>query len=97
MLYVKSSVPVGCTYLGKGFVGHPEMGVVVDRREVLFDDWDVMRAEWTGKREETHMLIRTDNGFVLDEADIFERHFYEIEDYAPNWRARKYDAWDCMF
>ena len=97
MLHVKSARPVGCTYLGKGFVGHPEMGVVVDRREVLFDKWDVMKADWTGAHEMTIFMIRTDTGFVLNEDDIFEKHYFDIEEYAPNWRARKYDAWDCMF
>lgn len=92
MLQVKNSTPKGCTYLGKGFVDHPEMGVVVECREVVFDTWDVMYGHWTGKNEKTITMVRTDTGFAFDERDIWDGR-YELEQYAPSWRAHKKDAW----
>lgn len=90
-LQVKSSVMVGCVFLGKGIVGHPEMGVIVECREVVFDMWDVMFQEWTGKHEMTKVMYRTDTGYAFDQDTL--DGMYQIENYAPNWRAKKKDAW----
>ena len=90
MLHVKSSEAAGCRYLGKGFVDHPEMGVVVECRKVVLDKWDVARG-WKGD-EHAITMVRTDTGFAFDEQDIWDGK-YEIELYAANWRARKPDAW----
>lgn len=87
MLSVKKSVSCGCTFLGKGIVGHPEMGVVYDCREVTFDEWDLMRGEWLD-REETRIVYKTDNGYVFDQEMLHDKAF-EIELYAENWRAHK--------
>jgi len=91
MLQVKSSKAHGCLFLGKGIVGHPEMGVVVDARFVTFDTWDVMRGQWAG-HEESRVLYRTDTGYSFDETRL-QDGTYTIEEYAPNWRAKKPDAW----
>ena len=92
MLQVKSSKSHGCLFLGKGIVNHPEMGVVVECREVVFDKWDIMRTEWFGRFEETRIMYRTDTGYSFDETQLQDGTF-QIEQYAPNWRARKKDAW----
>ena len=82
----------GCVFLGKGIVDHPEMGVIIECRKVVFDEWDVMFQEWLGKRETTKVMYRTDTGYAFDHSRI-EDGTYEIEQYAPNWRAHKKDAW----
>lgn len=88
-LYVKKSEKIGATFLGKGIVGHPEWGVVVEVRDVTFDQKDVF-GDWEGT-EFTQTWCRTDNGFTFDAArlggDIL------IENYAPNWRAETKGAW----
>ena len=92
-LQVKSSVRSGCVFLGKGIKGRPEMGVVVECRRVTFDEWDLMRQEWTGRHEETRMLYMTDNGYVFDDSQLYDERLFQIEEHAPNWRAKKKDAW----
>lgn len=94
MLNVKASKPHGCVFLGKGIEGRPEMGVIEDCREVLFDEWDVMRGQWTGLHEKTVVMYKTDNGYVFDETFIFgKKPILKIEEYAPNWRAHKDHVW----
>ena len=86
---VKNSKEYGCTFLGKGIVGRPEMGVVVQCREVIFDEWDVMRQDWKG-HEVKKLVFKTDTGYVFDEDDYLGPDArLEIELYAPNWRAKK--------
>ena len=86
MLDVKNDRGVGCTFLGKGIVDRPEMGVVVECREVTFDEWDFIEQEWKDC-EVKKLLYRTDTGYVFDEDDIFgDQARFQIELYAPNWR-----------
>lgn len=95
MLSVKASTPYGCTFLGKGIVNRPEMGVVCECRLVRFDEWDVMRQCWTGRGETQKIMYRTDNGYSFDHDSIVDGT-YQIEQYAANWRARKPDAWGSL-
>ena len=86
MLDVKRDKAAGCTFLEKGIVGRPEMGVVAECREVTFDEWDFIEQSWKD-REVKRLLYRTDTGYVFDESDIFGPDArLEIEQYAPNWR-----------
>ena len=87
-LQVKYVRPMGCVFLGKGIVDRPEMGIVTECAEVIFDTFDVMRQVWTDAHEEKKIVYKTDNGFVFCE-DELESGYYEIEEYAPNWRAKK--------
>lgn len=85
-LYTKASRYAGCTFLGKGIVGCPEMGVIVECREVTFDEWDIIEQEWKNC-EVKKLLYRTDTGYVFDEDDIRGPDaWFEIEQYAPNCR-----------
>ena len=92
MLSVKASAPYGCTFLGKGIVGREEMGVVIECRMVWFDEWDVMQQRWIGKNQVRKIMYRTDNGYAFDH-DALVDGTYKIEQYAPNWRARKNNPW----
>lgn len=92
MLSVKMSASYGCAFLGKGIVNRPEMGVVCECRLVWFDEWDVVRQCWTGDGATRRILYRTDTGYSFDHDSIADGT-YKIEEYAPNWRARKPDAW----
>ena len=92
MLYVKSSTPLGCAFLGKGIVGHPEMGAVTEARLVVFDKWNSTLGCWTEEDEMTLDLYRTDTGFTVT-GDQLKDGTYRIEEYAPNWRVQKKDAW----
>lgn len=83
MLSVKTSKSMGCTFLGKGIVDHPEMGVVDECREVVMDELDVF-GEWTGN-ETKIVMLRTDNGYAFDE-NMLRNGTFKIENYAPNWR-----------
>lgn len=94
-LFVKSSTSYGCTFLGKGIVGHPEMGVVCECREVIFDEWDHVGHHWTGRNEVVKVMLRTDTGYSFDN-DMLRDGVFEIENYAPNWRAHKKDAWGVL-
>ena len=87
-LQVKYVRPMGCTFLGKGIVNHPEMGIVTQSAEVVFDTFDVMRQVWTDAHELKKVVYKTDNGYVFDEDQLADGYF-EIEEYAPNWRAKK--------
>ena len=89
-MLVKSSKPMGCTFFGKGICGHPEMGVVEECREVVMDEKDVF-GEWIGN-ETTIVMLRTDNGYAFDESLLRDR-ILEIENYAPNWRAKAGYPW----
>lgn len=91
-LLVKKSVQYGCTFLGKGIVGRPEMGVIRECRLVWFDEWDVMRQCWMERNEIRRIMYRTDTGYAFDHDSIADGT-YKIKGYAPNWRARKPDAW----
>ena len=83
-LDVKRDKGAGCTFLGKGIVGRPEMGVVAECREVTFDEWDFMEQEWKNC-EVKKLLYRTDTGYVFDDDDIRGPDArLEIEQYAPN-------------
>lgn len=90
-MLVKKSTDSGCVFLGKGIKNHPEMGVVCAAREVTFDEYDVMFQHWTG-HEITRILYKTDTGYCFDNTQLGD--VFEIELYAPNWRARKPDAWN---
>lgn len=94
-LQVKSSINRGCTFFGKGIVNRPEMGVVVECREVLLDEWDVGFCHWSGRNEVTKIMYRTDNGYSFDD-DMLADGMFEIEEYAPNWRSHKKDAWGVL-
>lgn len=84
MLDVKADRGAGCTFLGKGFVGHPEMGVIQECREVTFDEWDSFEMDWKDL-EVKKLMYRTSTGYVLDEDMIMGNHaLFEIEQYAPN-------------
>ena len=86
MLDVKVDRGAGCTFLGKGIVGRPEMGVIEECREVTFDEWDFIEQDWKDC-EVKKLVYRTDTGYVFDEDDIFGADArFEIEQYAPNWR-----------
>ena len=89
-LLVKRSNRHGCVFLGKGIKDHPEMGVVVECREVTLDEWDSFSRRWKGN-EQKRILFRTDVGYAFDSQALGK--IYEIEQYAPNWRASKPDAW----
>ena len=85
-LYTKVSRCAGCTFLGKGIVGRPEMGVVAECRDVTFDEWDIIEQDWKDC-EVKKLVYRTDTGYVFDETDIFGAAArFEIEQYAPNCR-----------
>ena len=92
MLQVKFSRPIGCVFLGKGIEGRPEMGVVCDCREVTFDEWDVVYQSWKGANVVCRTMYRTDNGYSFDQTQLDDGTF-RIEEYAPNWRAKKKGAW----
>lgn len=83
-MYVKKYTTAGCLFLGKGLVGRPEMGVIVESKTVVFDEKDVF-GDWKGI-EESHILYRTDNGFVFSDDDLISGRL-EVEAYAPNWRS----------
>lgn len=84
MLYVKIDRGHGCTFLGKGIEGRPEMGVVVDCREVTFDEWDFAEQDWKNC-EVKKVLFKTDAGYVFDEDDLWGANArLKIEQYAPN-------------
>lgn len=87
---VKESRRHGCTFLGKGIEGHPEMGVVVECREVILDEWDSVLKHWKGDNEK-RIMFRTDTGYAFDAQALGD--IYQIEQYAPNFRPRKVDAW----
>ena len=91
---VKKSSRHGCTFLGKGIVDHPEMGFVVECREVILDEWDSISEEWKGS-EERRIMFRTDTGYAFDFNQLHDLPF-KIEQYAPNWRPRMVDAWGMM-
>lgn len=93
MLNVKYSKSCGCVFFGKGIVDRPEMGVVSECREVVFDEFDVMRQEWKG-REVVKIVYKTDNGYSFDDDDIRGSNArLKIDNYAPSWRAKKGDCW----
>lgn len=86
MLDVKNDRAAGCPFLGKGIVDRPEMGVIVDCREVTFDEWDPYVAYWKGC-EVKKLVYRTDTGFVFDEDDLWGEYArLRVEQYAPNIR-----------
>ena len=89
-MLVKSSKSMGCTFFGKGFIDHPEMGVVTDCREVTFDEKDVY-GEWTGN-ETKIVMLKTDNGYAIDE-NMLRSGMFRVENYAPNWRAEGSYPW----
>lgn len=94
MLSVKYSEHVGCTFLGKGLEGHPEMGVIVAAKAVVFDEWDCFSQTWKNK-EVGRVMYFTDNGYAFDDS-LLEEGVYKIELYAPNWRAHKGTPWSDM-
>ena len=79
MLDVKNDCAGGCTFIGKGFVGHPEMGTVEECREVTFDEGDPFEMEWKNLEVKKRMY-KTSTGYVLDKDQI--RDHFEIELYA---------------
>ena len=92
MLDVKNDLGAGCTFLGKGIVGRPEMGVIVDCRKIVFDEWDFFEQCWKGC-ETTKLVYKTDTGYIFDEDDIFGANpRLEVEQYAPNWRRHLTDT-----
>lgn len=93
MLYVKGWKPCGCTFLGKGIVDHPEMGVIIDCREVIFDEWSIA-GHWTGREEQSRIMYKTDTGYVFDDSDLCgDTPRFKVELYAPNVRADKIFCW----
>ena len=90
MLYVKKTNTEGCTFLGKGIKGHPEMGVVVDCRVVCLDEMDIYK-NWKNN-EVSVILVRTSTGYAFDASKLRDRT-YEIEEYAPNSHRQWRDAW----
>lgn len=82
---IKSVSKIGCTFLGKGIKGHPEMGVVSEAKSVIFAEKDVF-GDWVDGTEQEFVLVRTDNGFCFD-SDMLDRLFV-IENYAPNYRSK---------
>lgn len=91
MLDVKVDKGAGCTFIGKGIIGRPEMGVVIECREVTFDEWSFTEMDWKDQ-EVKKLLYRTDTGYVFDEDDIFGVNArFKIEQYAPNWRKHLVD------
>lgn len=90
MYSVKSSTAMGCTFLGKGIKHRPEMGVVMECREVVMDEKDIF-GEWAGE-ELIVVMFRTDNGYVFDGRQLQDGSIV-IENYAPNWRAKAGYPW----
>lgn len=84
MKSIKKSIGHGCTFLGKGIIDHPEMGVVVECRQITFDDWDPITSEWKGDELIT-LMYWTDNDFSFVQDDLDSGRF-QIELYAPNIR-----------
>lgn len=85
MKNIKCVSRIGCVFLGKGIVGHPEMGAIVEAVLVTFDKKDIF-GNWEGDEEDI-LMVRTDNGFAFDAAELGSHGHYQIEEYAPNWRA----------
>ena len=88
---IKKFKSVGCTFLGKGLVGRPEMGIIVEAKAVVFDETDIF-GNWKNVETET-VMYRTSNGFVFDDDDLREKRL-EVEPYAPNWTSlTEYCLW----
>lgn len=85
MLRTKKIETCGCTFLGKGIVGRPEMGVVAEAKMVTFDEWDFIDLNWKGE-EVTRTMYWTDNDYAFDDTMLRPDGPFEIELYAPNWR-----------
>ena len=84
MLDVKIDRGAGCTFLGKGIVGHPEMGVIEECREVTFDEWDNFEMEWKDL-EIKKLVYKTSTGYVIDEEMLMGNHrVFEIEEFVDN-------------
>ena len=84
MLDVKVDRGAGCTFLGKGIVGHPEMGVIEECREVTLDEWDPFEMDWKDL-EVKQLMYKTSTGYVFDEHQIMGNDaLFEIEQYVPN-------------
>ena len=84
MLDVKVDRAAGCTFLGKGIVGRPEMGVIEECREVTFDEWDSFEMEWKDLKVKK-LVYKTSTGYVIDDDMLMGNSaLFEIEQYAPN-------------
>ena len=91
-LNIKTRSELGCSFLGKGIVGHPEMGVVERVVDLIMAEQDVF-GDWVDGTETNISLILTDNGFSFD-SRLLVNGTYVIENYAPNFRRKnKVKAW----
>ena len=95
MIKVKKFSSCGCTFLGKGIVGRPEMGAVVQAKTVTFNEVDCF-GDWKNTETQTTMYL-TDTGFAFSDEDLKSGRI-EIELYASNLYRESYvNSWNGQY